>query len=77
MYILTRIWVETTLFYITSNGNRKSFLKHRSTLDTRALKPNVQSALLVRRLKKTVRFPLDVMQNSVVSTSLLAKIYRA
>ena len=27
-------------------------------------------------LKKTFRFPLDVIQNSVVSTKILAKIYR-
>ena len=27
--------------------------------------------------KKNFRFPLDVMQNSVVSTQILSKIYRA
>ena len=28
-------------------------------------------------LKKLFRFPLDVMQNNVISTQILAKIYRS
>ena len=88
LYSLARLGVETTLFRITSNGKKKSFLKHCSPLRYKI----VLTVLIARKDTKLqwkgdlvskggtmiffllklfwFFFPLEVMQNSVVSTQI-------